>query len=89
MGTSSHFKHVNGRNGKVESICMNCLLAVGICCSDAELIARERSHDCKSSAEQAKQFKTETATDRGAVMICAWKQLVANLTRGKLRRRTI
>ena len=41
MSSSSQFKHVNGRNGKVESICMKCLLAVGICCSDEELRPRK------------------------------------------------
>jgi hypothetical protein len=47
MSCSSQFKHVVGRNG-TESICMKCLLAVGICSSQEELAVKERGHECKS-----------------------------------------
>ena len=61
MGSSVQFKHVNGRNGKVESICMYCLLAVGICCSDEELLARESSHPCRRNAEPIASRKLQIA----------------------------
>jgi hypothetical protein len=48
MSSSIQFKRVNGRSEKVESICMRCLLAVGISSSDEELAAKERQHECKS-----------------------------------------
>ena len=48
MSSSSQFKRVNGHNGKSESICMRCLLAVGISFSDEELAVKERQHKCKS-----------------------------------------
>ncbi len=50
MEASPHFKHVNGRNGKMESICMNCLLAVGIFVTDKELLSAESMHRCSDKA---------------------------------------
>jgi hypothetical protein len=47
MLSSPQFKRVNGHNGKVESICMRCLLAIGISSSDEELAAKESQHECK------------------------------------------
>jgi len=52
--TLPQFKRVDGREGKVESICMNCLLAVGICCSDEELLARESMHRCNGRAAEVR-----------------------------------
>ena len=40
MGTQSQFKHVKGPDGTFESICMNCLLAVGICRSEEALVRK-------------------------------------------------
>jgi hypothetical protein len=54
MSSIHQFKHVNGRDGKVESICMKCLLAVGICSSDEELTARESAHVCDGESEVSK-----------------------------------
>jgi hypothetical protein len=48
MSSSIQFKRVNGGSEKVESICMRCLLAIGISASDEELTAKERQHECKS-----------------------------------------
>jgi hypothetical protein len=47
MVAGSQFKHVRGPKGTFESICMTCLLAVGICGSEAELAISEKAHDCK------------------------------------------
>ena len=46
MSISPQFKHVNGLNGNVESICIQCLLEVEICSSDEELAMKEigRAH---------------------------------------------
>ncbi len=65
---------------------MNCLLPVGICFSDAEPIASERDHDCKSTAEQSKELKTETATERKPAAVWASDQLVASFSRRKLKK---
>lgn len=46
MGAESQFKHVQGPVRTFESICMNCLLAVGICSSEEELTAKESQHSC-------------------------------------------
>ncbi len=54
MGSGFQFKHVNGRNGKVESICMYCLLAAGICRSDEELLTRESMHRCNGRAAEVR-----------------------------------
>lgn len=59
MRALAKFKHVHGRNGKVESICMNCLLAVAICSSDEELLAKESAHQCPSTAPEVKPRKLE------------------------------
>ena len=53
MSSSLQFKRVNGRGEKVESICMRCLLAIGISSSDEELTAKERQHECKSEERQS------------------------------------
>jgi hypothetical protein len=53
MSSSSQFKHVTGRSGKVESICMKCLLAIGIYSSDEELAMKESQHECKSESGPA------------------------------------
>ena len=45
------FKHVEGPNGTYESICMTCLLAVGVAHSQTKLAAREIEHDCKFAAD--------------------------------------
>ena len=45
------FKHVEGPNGTYESICMTCLLAVGVARSQTKLAAREIEHACKSAAD--------------------------------------
>jgi hypothetical protein len=58
MSSSSEFKHVSGRNGKVESICMKCLLAVGISSSDEELAMKESQHECKREIGGPEQVET-------------------------------
>ena len=45
------FKHVEGPNGTYESICMTCLLAVGVARSQTKLAAREIEHACKSAVD--------------------------------------
>ncbi len=50
MGDDPQFKHFRGPDGKFESICMTCLLAVGVCLPEEELVTRELEHDCKGSA---------------------------------------
>jgi hypothetical protein len=52
MSSNAQFKHVNGSNGKGESICMQCLLAVGIYSSDEELALQESQHECRGEAEK-------------------------------------
>jgi len=52
MATESQFKQVKGPDGSFESICMTCLLAVGICPSEEELVTRENEHVCNGGAEQ-------------------------------------
>ena len=42
MKTQLQFKHVRGPGETFESICMFCLLAVGVCSSEEELTTRER-----------------------------------------------
>jgi hypothetical protein len=58
MSSSPQFKHVCGRNGRTETICMKCLLAVGIFSSDEELAAKEREHDCKSEGRKSELGET-------------------------------
>jgi hypothetical protein len=48
MSSNPEFKRVNGYSRKVESICMKCLLAIGISSSDEELNMKESQHQCKS-----------------------------------------
>jgi hypothetical protein len=81
MGTSSHFKHVNGGNGKVESICMKCLLAVGICSSDEELATKERQHDCKSKVGEMVPSVLEVADRPKSKSIWTWNKFLAILPR--------
>jgi hypothetical protein len=57
MEARSPFKHVKGLGGSFECICMNCLLAVGICHSEEELVAKENGHRCKVEHEQPSQPK--------------------------------
>src|SRR5580700_1760760 len=45
------FKHVEGPHGTYESICMTCLLAVGVARSQTKLAAREIEHACKSAVD--------------------------------------
>jgi hypothetical protein len=58
MASNAQFKHVSGSNGKVESICMKCLLAVGIYFSDEELALKESQHQCRGEAEKFKLVET-------------------------------
>jgi hypothetical protein len=46
MSTESRFKRVKGPVKTMESICMDCLHAVGVCFSEAELAEMERQHRC-------------------------------------------
>jgi hypothetical protein len=48
MSSNSQFRHVSRRHGELESICMKCLLAVGISSSDEEVAAKEGQHVCQS-----------------------------------------
>ncbi len=52
MEVRSQFKHVIGPKSTLESICLTCLLAVGVCSSEEELKTREWRHNCKSGAEE-------------------------------------
>jgi hypothetical protein len=52
MGAESRFKHVRGPCWTFESICMNCLLAVGICSSEEKLSARENQHVCAKRVDR-------------------------------------
>jgi hypothetical protein len=65
MGAQSLFKHVKGLGGSFESICMSCLLAVGICHSEEDLAAKENSHRCKVEPEPPSQpkFSRHSATE--------------------------
>jgi hypothetical protein len=65
MGARSPFKHVKGLGGSFECICMNCLLAVGICHSEEELVAKEAGHRCKVEPEPPSQpkFSRHNAAD--------------------------
>jgi hypothetical protein len=57
MSSSLQFKRVVGRTGKTESICMKCLLTVGIFSSDAELAMKEGQHDCKSETGKSERVE--------------------------------
>ena len=81
MSSSPQFKHVNGRDGKVESICMNCLLAVGICSSDEELATKERAHHCISKAREIGPARFEVADRPQSSLVWTWKKFVAILPR--------
>lgn len=85
MSSNSQFKHVNGRSGKVESICMKCLLAIGICSSDEELATKERQHDCNAKAGETVPSTFESADRLKSRFVWTWNKLVAIL----LRRRPI
>jgi hypothetical protein len=65
MSSSPQFKRVNGRDGKIESICMKCLLAVGICSSEEELAAKERAHKCKVQVEKSGLWEARAAGKKG------------------------
>ncbi len=52
MGAESQFKHVKSPGGTFESICMTCLLTVGICRSEEDLVAEENEHACKGRSEE-------------------------------------
>jgi hypothetical protein len=83
MSSSFQFKHVNGRNGKVESICMKCLLAAGICSSDKELAAKESRHVCGREAEQLKSVEVKLHTRPKSLIVSSWNRLAwALLERG-------
>ena len=77
------FKHVNGRDGKVESICMKCLLAVGICSSDEELTVRESRHVCKGETEALKLVQVKCRTTPESLVVWSWNRIVAGLPRKK------
>jgi hypothetical protein len=62
MSSNAQFKHVSGSSGKVESICMSCLLAVGIASSNEEIALKDSQHECKGEAwklELAQKVKAE------------------------------
>jgi hypothetical protein len=81
MATQRRFKHVNGRNGKVESICMNCLLAVGIFSSDKELLAGESMHHCNREAREIGLHKFQSEDRPKSILVWTWNKLVAILPR--------
>lgn len=62
MSSSPQFKRVIGRSGTIESICMHCLLAVGIFSSDEELAVKERAHECKSAPGKLGRVGTASRT---------------------------
>ena len=63
MSSSPQFKRVNGHSRKVESICMRCLLAIGISSSDEELAEKERQHECKSEHERSEMVEGQSPTN--------------------------
>jgi hypothetical protein len=58
MSSSPQFKRIVGRTGTTESICMKCLLAVGISSSDDELAMKEGQHACKSETGESERVET-------------------------------
>ncbi len=52
MTDRSKFRRVNGPDGTLESICMDCLLTVAIDRSAEDLDNKEREHMCRRGAEQ-------------------------------------
>ncbi len=84
MGRNLQFKHVNGRNGKVESICMYCLLAVGICSSDEDLLVQESRHRCNRDAEQITPRKPQIPSRSKLMRVWTWNKFVAILPRRRL-----
>jgi hypothetical protein len=52
MFAKPRFKHVKGPAKTFESICMNCLLTVGICSSEEELAEKESRHACGERVDQ-------------------------------------
>ena len=81
MSSSPQFKRVNGRDGKIESICMECLLAVGISSSEEELAAKERAHHCNSKAGEIVPSEFEVADTPQSKFVWTWNKLVAILPR--------
>ena len=79
MTAASQFKHINGRDGKVESICMNCLLAVGICSSDEELLAKESMHVCDTKASKIGPRKSQRPDRPKSLLAWVWNGLAAVL----------
>jgi hypothetical protein len=86
MSSNAQFKHVNGRNGMVESICMKCLLAVGICSSDKELAAKESRHVCKGEAEELKPVEVKLDTRPKSLIVSSWNRLVTDAPGKRLPR---
>ena len=76
MSSSVQFKHVNGRDGKVESICMKCLLAAGICSSDEELATKERQHHCNERTGEIGPSRFEVADRPKSRFVWTWKTCV-------------
>lgn len=56
MVAGSQFKHMRGPKRTFESICMTCLLAVGIRDSEAELAIQEREHNCKGECPETRRL---------------------------------
>ncbi len=61
MSSSPQFKREISRSGMIESICMKCLLTVGICSSEEELALKERAHRCKSETGKLGLVGTESS----------------------------
>jgi hypothetical protein len=57
MSMEFQFKHVEGPGGTFESICMQCLLTVGITSSKAELASTEKKHHCKVTGRERNSFE--------------------------------
>jgi hypothetical protein len=53
MREQPEFKRMNGPGKTLESICMNCLIAVDSCMSDEDLAERQIGQRCADGAEIA------------------------------------
>jgi hypothetical protein len=63
MSSRPQFKHVSGSSGQIESICMKCLLAVGIESSEDAIAAKEGGHECPREDEKSLCAETKSSTN--------------------------
>jgi hypothetical protein len=85
MEAKSQFKRVKGPDATFESICMNCLLAVGIRSSEEELQTKENQHDCKGKAKEMGPIPRNSTYNPAEIV----SQLVAGKLIASLRGRRL